>query len=303
MFCIEHENFQLMLQVVPVASLVQHEETISDRVERLSLELKNWASLHDPIIINENNVVLDGNHRVAVFKEMKFKYIAVCRINDLHEGTRLRYWYRVIRSLSGPDVIKRAAEELGGKWQEIADRDIFITEFEKHLWCCGVQRGNFFASIHFSEKTVNDAVSAYKILSQIQKKLELEGATMEYIPCHYVYKADFCASLNMEEVVLWTPQITKEMVIEAAMRQKLFPPKTTRYLIPARPLNVNVPTHWFKKEAPLLEINRRFADHLGRKAIRHLGPGQVLHGRYYEEDLFVFLDKDPSAIDIYEGVK
>ncbi len=80
------------------------------------------------------------------------------------------------------------------------------------------------------------------------------------------------------------------MVVDAVKKKKRFAPKTTRHLIPARPLNVNVPTYWFKEDISLEEINKRFLKLLERKNLRRFGPGQVVDGRYYEEELFVFFD-------------
>jgi len=40
------------------------------------------------------------------------------------------------------------------------------------------------------------------------------------------------------------------------------------------------------------EINKRFSELLKRKGVKRFGPGQVVNGRYYEEELFVFYDKD-----------
>ena len=67
MFRIEAENLELILEVVRVGSLLRHEEILPRVADRLILEFKNWASLHNPIIVDENNIVLDGNHRVYAF--------------------------------------------------------------------------------------------------------------------------------------------------------------------------------------------------------------------------------------------
>jgi len=291
MFCLESENFQLELQVVPVDSLLQHEETISGPVRKLTLALKNQAHLHNPIIIDENNIVLDGNHRALVFKRLEYKHIAVCRINYFHEKTKLRYWFRRLANPPRLNLIKSAVVELKGNWQEVEDKDSLQRALEKDRLCCGIQKGDFFASVRFHNDVANDAVSVYGILNQIQEKLVGEGSTLEYIPCNSVHKADFCAGLDQTEVVFWTPRISKEMVTDAARQQKLFAPKTTRHLIPARPLNINVPTKWFREDISLEEINDRFAAHLQHKKIQRLGPGQIVSGRYYEEELFVFFDK------------
>ena len=81
------------------------------------------------------------------------------------------------------------------------------------------------------------------------------------------------------------------LVVDAAKKEKVFAPKTTRHLIPARPLNVNVPTRWLNEDVSLEEINQRFSHFLKQKDVRRLGPGQVVNGRYYEEELFVFFDQ------------
>ena len=94
-----------------------------------------------------------------------------------------------------------------------------------------------------------------------------------------------------DQIVIWTPQITKEMVVESVQQGKKFPPKATRHLVPARPLHVDVPTRWLKEDIPLDEINRKFLEHLEGKDVKRFGPGQVINGRYYEEELFVFYDK------------
>lgn len=292
MFFLESKNFQLELEVVPVDALLLHEETISGPARKLTLALKNQAHLHNPIIIDENNVVLDGNHRAFVFKELRFRHIAVCRINYFHEKTKLRYWYRRLTNAPRLNLIKRAVKELEGDWRELADKDSLQKALEEDRLCCGIQQGDFFVLVRFHDDVVNDAVSAYGIFNRIQEKLVGEGSTLEYIPCNYVHEADFCSELDQDDVVLWSPRITKEMVRDAARRQKLFTPKATRHLIPARPLNVNVPTEWFREDISLEEINLRFVAHLQHKKIQHLGPGQIVHGRYYEEELFVFFEKE-----------
>ena len=85
--------------------------------------------------------------------------------------------------------------------------------------------------------------------------------------------------------------MTKEMVINAGKKRKIFAPKTTRHLIPARPLQVNVPAFWCKEDISCEEINDRFDMFLQNKGLKKFGPGQVIDGRYYEETLYVFYDK------------
>ena len=45
---------------------------------------------------------------------------------------------------------------------------------------------------------------------------------------------------------LMTPTATKREVVETALAGRVFAQKTTRHIIPARPMNVNVPISWLR---------------------------------------------------------
>jgi hypothetical protein len=291
MFYIETEKLRLELEVVPVESLFIHERILPSVANKLTIEFKTMGHLENPVIIDRNGIVLDGNHRVYVFRKLDFKTIPVCRIDYFHKNMQLRYWFRLLSNIRDVTLIKRVVEELGGWIQEVANRESLQSTLEENSYCCGIQQSDFFASVHFSEDKVHDAVSAYDVLEKIQERLSEMGLEFEYIPCQHAHKEEFCELLKDHEIIIWTPQITKEMVVEAAKQEKVFAPKSTRHLIPARPLNVNVPTHWLREKISLEEINKRFCRFLEAKEIKRLSPGQVIDGRFYEEELFVFYDK------------
>lgn len=291
MFCINTRSLELKLEVVPVESLLQHEATLPHIVNKLILEFKNLAKLQNPIIVDENDILIDGNHRAFVFKKLGFKYISVCKINYFNENVKLRYWFRLLKNIKSVDLLKQIIEDMNGSFKEIIDKKTLKKALENNNFNCGVQQGNYYASISFNEDIVNDAVSAYDFLEKIQNKLIIEGIKLEYIPDQYVHERKFYDELKDDEVVIWTPQITKEMVLDAAKKGKIFAPRTTRHLIPSRPIHVNVPIYWFKENISLEEINRRFSKFLENKHIKRFGPGQIIDGRYYGEELFIYFDK------------
>jgi hypothetical protein len=275
--------------------LFAHERLLASIADRLTLEFRSTPYLENPVIVDQNHIVLDGNHRVHVFKRLQFKHIAVCRIDYMHKEARLRYWFRLLAHVKSIDLLKRVSEEFRGRFEYVRDKAALEKIMEENFACCGVQHRGAFGVLVFDQEAVGDAVRAYDLIEGLQSRLVEEGVTVEYIPCQYAHKGEFCECLTEEEVILWTPQITKEMVVEAARQERLFAPKTTRHLIPARPLQINVPTAWLREEVSLEVVNRRFMEHLRAKELRRLAPGQVISGRYYEEELFVFYDKKPSS--------
>lgn len=294
MCSLQSEGSEIRLEVVPVESLLLHEETLPHLVNTLTLEFKNWANLQNPIIVDENHMVLDGNHRTYVFKKLKFKYISVCKIDYSNEKIKLRYWFRLFEGVKGAELIKSVIREMNGVVQQVNSRETFIKGLEENKFAFGIQQENTFWMGSFPRNTTYDAVSAYAALAIMQGKLLKTGIGFQYIPCQYAHEEKFYGRLRNDEIIVWTPHITKEMVTEAASSGKLFAPKTTRHIIQPRPLNVNVPSYWFNEDISLEEINGRFSQFLEGKDIQRFGPGQVINGRYYGEEVCIFYDKRPK---------
>ena len=288
MFQIETKDLTLRLEIVPVESLLLHEEVIPEHADSLILEFRNWANLQNPVMVDENHMVLDGHHRAFVFKKLRFNYISVCRIDYFNRAVKLRYWFRLLHGIHGTNVLARVVHAVKGEIHRVQDGKALKRALERNRLSCGIQSGNFFARISFDEVSVNDAVAAYAHAERLQRELVRAGGRIEYIPCQSARDERFYSRLKEDQVVLWTPQISKEMVVDAVSQGKVFAPKATRHLIPARPLNVNVPITMFRENVSLEEVNRRFAEFLGRKRLRRFAPGQIINGRFYEEELFVF---------------
>jgi hypothetical protein len=75
--------------------------------------------------------------------------------------------------------------------------------------------------------------------------------------------------------------------VETAIKKKVFHHKSTRMVIPVRPLFVNVPNELLHSELKPEKVNEKFIEHLASKKIRRLPPGQRIDRRY-EEKIIVF---------------
>jgi len=288
MFCIETEKLKLTLEIVPVASLISHEEVLPASANRLILEFKNLASLQNPIIVDENHIVLDGNHRVHAFRTLNFNFIPVCKIDYFNRRTKLRFWFRILGNLEDRHRVREIIESLGGILHTQPDPFTLKKTMETKCLACGLQYPDECILVDFPETEICDAVDAYNIIQMIQDNLTAQGVSLDYIPCNAAQEDSFPSQLKPDQMVLWTPQISKQMVVDCAKKKKVFAPKSTRHVIPVRPLNVNVPGQWFRENLTLEEINQNFTTFLKEKRMKRFSPGMVLDGRYYEEELIVF---------------
>ena len=291
MFVIQTKDIKLILEAAPVSSLNVHERIIPEAAEKLVLQLKNWALLHNPIICGTNNIILDGHHRTYTFKKLGFLYIPVCKIDYMHEQTQVRCWFRLLTNVEDLNMVIGTFYRHGATVEPIRTKEEFREKLERFPLSFGLQQGGRFFILFFPQDSICDAPGAYDHLEKIQLELRQRGINTEYIPGEVAEDQSFCENLNQNQVIIWTPQITKEMVEEVVRQQRSFAPKTTRHVIPARPINVNVPISWFKETTSLREIDKKFTEFLKKKTVMRLPPGQIVEGRYYEEELFVFMDK------------
>ena len=187
---------------------------------------------------------------------------------------------------------------MGGTLEPVSHREALAAELETQPLATGVEMDGGFAVLRFPADVVHDGVSAYKTLERIQERLLRAGGELEYIPCRELIEKGMCSRAEgATTIAIWTPHITKDMVVDAARRGKVFTPKATRHLVTARPINVNVPVRWFREKVSEDEMNARFAAFLRNKGLRRFGPGQVINGRYYGEEVFVFYDRKATGPD------
>ncbi len=297
MFVIEAGDLTMHLEVVRVETLREHEETLPHVADSLALELKDWARLQNPIIVERNHIVLDGNHRTFVFKRLGFRTIPVCRIDYHSDHVGLRYWFRLLKRVCSLEGLCGIVEEMGGSLEPVAGRRALAARLEQDPLLMGAECGEARGVLRFPPDRVCGGVEAYEVLERIQGRLVREGAELEYVPCQDLAGDASCRVPGRNALAIWTPHITKAMVVDAASRGQVFAPKATRHLVSARPINVNVPVRWFREDVALEEMNERFESFLRGKQIRRFGPGQVINGRYYGEEVFVFYDRRSSGPD------
>jgi hypothetical protein len=126
----------------------------------------------------------------------------------------------------------------------------------------------------------------FKIIGKVEDRLKAIG-----VGIRYETERDALEGLQEGRVdaVIYTPNVTKDEIVKSALSAHSFAWKATRHVIPARPLNVNVPLGLLRtRDSSLAQANRELKSMLLRKRLRRLPAGSVIDGRRYEEELYVF---------------
>jgi len=279
---ISHGRFNLHITMLDISNLHLHEETIPNLLDKLAQSITLDGCLKHPVIVDKASlVVLDGMHRVAALEKLECKRIPVCLVDYKNPAITVGCWYRAIKGAKALEHVLTQARQLGLKIEKVEKIDDAKIGLSSIVAAVKNRKDAFF--ICFSFRSLKEA---YDIIKQIEEGLEKLALEVTYET-----ELDALTKLQDHEVdaVLLTPKLTKSSIINAALSRSLFSYKTTRHIIPARPLYLNVPLSLLRSnEKPLNEINKELKRMLQKRHLKHVAAGSILNGRRYEEDLYLF---------------
>jgi len=281
---IDSPKLRMEIKFASVKSLFTHEETIPSALENLQQEILQEKLLKHPIIVDkETCVVLDGMHRVAALKSLGCTIAPVCFVDYANPAIELFAWYR---EFEGNQPFPDFLTEISSK----GNLDKFPISLEQANKIVKLRK----ATAALAHKDTAFLLKSKNILTikQIYDKIaEIEYiATQNGCDVSYSTEADALKGLHLKtRFVLIVPSLTKSEVTEGALKKQLFAHKTTRHVVPARPLFTNVPLSWLKAN-DLKEANQRLFSHLQSKQIITKDPGSIIDGRRYEECAYLFAD-------------
>ena len=278
---IETKLLTLDIAIEKLDNLYIHEEIIPEKKRELVNKMPSDGVFLHPIIVDRNSlVVLDGMHRVAAAKEIKIKYIPVCLVDYGNPNIRIGCWYRMFEGLSEASEAEVAFRREG-----------LSPNLQPYEVAYGLVEGRKATTAAFSadwtltaKNHAGSIKERYNTIKRIELRIQAEGHKMGYST-----DRDALARITAAEFSsgMMTPTVTKKEVVETALAGNVFSQKTTRHIIPARPMNVNVPISWLRGDITLKKVNVQLRDHLASKRIDKLPPGQILDRRY-DEELYIF---------------
>ena len=285
-YIIRHPLIDLEIKLIELHKLTIHEEILPCPLDQLINSIRAKQVLMHPIIVDRQHlVVLDGMHRIAATQKLECRFIPVCLIDYQNPHVILGSWYRVIHSSSScmKDVKALLSQKYRLKEHNLNAAQSMI-ENRKAIAALIFQSRCFTVhkiQVEAQEERIQDI---YHEIKKIEYNLQRSGFSITYET-----DADAFTRLTSTEgsPILQAPTVTKREVITAALRDELFNHKTTRHLIPLRPMFLNIPLKWLYSAAHPQDINQKLAQHLSKKSYRRLPPGQVFDRRY-DEELYIF---------------
>jgi len=281
-FKIFSKNLEFEIALMDINKLFLHEETIPNLVDEIASSMIQEKIIKNPVIVDKSSlVVLDGMHRVEAAKKAGCLRMLVCLLDYSNPSIKVGVWYRTFNGENLIKTLQKKALQLNLELIELNFEAAKKALFNREASTSFLTREKCF-SIKWQE----NLKKAYEIVKLIESKLVEAGKKVSY-------ETEFDAEKKLlnkaVDMVMATPPVTKEDVINFALKGLVFPHKVTRHVIPARPMEINVPLKWLKDESiSLEEANKLLTEFLSKREIERIPPGSLFEGRRYEEEIFLF---------------
>lgn len=281
-FTLATPELELRLRLEELSKVRIHEGIIPELLEELASTIKSDGVAKHPVVIDSDTfVVLDGMHRVAALERLGCKYLPVCLVDYQSSGVKVACWYRTIEGHASVDELLAAIRALGIVLEEFqlerAERVLDAREASVVVRTMG--------KCYLAKGASGGIRESYALVKRI------EGALVERgLGVSYETEGDAAREVQSGKAIaaILTPRATKEEVIEAALSSRVFAHKTTRHVLSARPMCMDVPLGWLKGEGSLEEVNRMLIEHLSKRKVKRLPKGALFEERRYEEELWIF---------------
>lgn len=281
-FTIRHEKLDLCLTIMDISSLHLHEEVIAKMLDKLADAIKADGVVRHPVIVDKHSyVVLDGMHRVSALENLGCKRIPVCLVDYANDSIKIGCWYRTINGLDAFNKTLQIAIVMGLQHEETREIQKDMLGTPPYMAALTDRQNKILLKTSFRDKK-----EAYDTLKKIEESAKQAGLTVEH-------ETEFDALDKLQnksaDAVLLTPKLTKEDIVQTALAGRVYAYKATRHVIPARPLNVNVPLDMLcNDETPLEKINTMLRAMLEKRRLKRVAGGSVFENRRYEEDIYIF---------------
>jgi len=271
---IKDSRIPILLALRPISTLRPHEETIPSEMDRIVESLRQDPVLRHPIIADrESGLVLDGTHRLAALKGLGC-FSAPCALINYQDPTiKVERWFRIIADAS--------LHEFNAKLAGTTSHE------EKHVRAeqCLLRR-DCYASLEDVRSCLVFPSEDRAPIELVRKAFAIEKvARYEGLGIKYSDSKELPSVEN--RLMLSTVKLEKGEIVDSCLRGVLFPPKTTRHIIPSRPLGTSTPLEWLRAR-PSEENELRFIENLRTRPVKRLPEGSKVGSRRYQEEVFVF---------------
>lgn len=274
-FPIASAKIPILLRLKRIDELKPHEETVQKDLAGIVKTLQRDPVLRHPIIADSTTgAVLDGTHRLAATKELHCHTIPAALIDYQNPLIEIDRWYRTIKQAK--------PTEFHNEIMKLDPETTSDSQGEKDL----LTRVSY-ATLRDAQQCLTFKTIETRPVEMSRHAFEIETiARNNRAKITYLDKYD-TSLISGSTSLMSTIKLEKKEVIESCRTHDLFPPKSTRHIIPSRPLGITVSLNLLRNQ-DIERAELEFEKHLAAKTIKRLPEGSFVGSRRYAEEVFLF---------------
>ena len=283
-----HQGELPRLRIVPISSVLFHEEIEPARLRRVATRLEEDGILRHPPIVagtprGRKLLLVDGAHRISALRELGLKYALVQIVHYNDPLIELQRWHHLL-DMENPKGFLTAVKSLPNV--ETTTHRPAVEGSPIHL------RRQQYAQIIFPDRSsllLNPSDGRERTSPRW-----LDGAARVLRPlCHMYKERGFRDRISYDEFdwikanydrfssLVVFPHFSKDEIARVARSREKLPAGITRHLIPKRALRFDLPLWILSRKLPLAELNRRLVETI----LCRIQDGRI---RFYSESTFSF---------------
>lgn len=228
------------LRMLPVKSLLPHEDYDPRRAKRLGQRILEEGILKNPPIVapipeSENYVVLDGANRTEAFAAISAKHIVAQVVDYADPNLILDTWNHVVANFPIDEFERkiRAIESFSLKKSSLKDarRSLFTGESLAYL----ISDEGVRKVLYHNEQDQDNKIRLLVELVDVYK-----GHADIYRASNDIWEIQKPYYENVAALIIF-PRLVPHEIIQAAVGEYKVPSGITRHIIPARAVNINIP--------------------------------------------------------------
>jgi L-serine kinase (ADP) len=267
----------LVVSIVALEKVRPHEKTIPLPLASIRNDMMRTNTQRDPILIDsKTKLAMDGMHRLAALHSLDAK-LAVCAEYDyLSRSVKLERW---LRYFIAPN--KKLLTEISEEFDATKTSDL-----RKAVSDVDSGRSSFAllsARNSFVSRDEMEFLQTYQKVGKVDRLCEEAGLELQFAP-----EADLFSLFTSDSVyVIYPPRPTKKDVIRMVENNEVFPYKTTRHIVPIRPMGLYFPLDYLQNRTES-ECTKKLEEIVTLSKIEVKKVNVWYEGRTYSEPLAIF---------------
>ena len=275
---LEFGSLVLTLELLRPKEILPHEDTIPKLTTRLMQKIEADGVQLDPILVDQSSkVILDGMHRHEALLKLGCRRILACGLNYSDDSVKIFRWVRCWQATS--IFMQELIEQL--RLSKSRSRLHAIREVDGRRASFAILTND---SSYVSSLPHSNTLESYTPIRDFDRVAEAYDVHVQ------TFGQDEALSKLGESYsgLLYPAPLEKRDVVQSGLNRKPFPAKSTRHVIPVRPMGVGIPLETLRSGAATDAESQQILSKLLAKSYRVLEPGSRYRGRTYQDTLIVF---------------